>query len=498
MAAHDVTIAMSDFIGAIEDNAPRVPFNCFEKNRARGLVGLRTFVAWLAHVGTNDLRPVRFGSSLRARRFMGRPDRDTPAEIDQAKPMPAAGAIGRSSVLIFLGLLGGIVLGYFIGRTTGSHSRHGNSGRWESETRTLLKSGPWGELEAVPMTIAAPEEMLPVNTMESAGTHWALPGFSRDDLIGLLQSLEVPQEQQDQLLGPECCHASPNGLVLTPSCDAIMALSPKARLGLYQRLALFSENARELHFFALADLDNRFVANHVANETVALFKKAGCAYGNYFVVSGLSGLLSKIPAYEEKARLMKALTSQKTLLLRVHVTPESDLNALVAYWGRACWNTDVKAILESLSRVPGGSWVDIVELLPPHPTALLYTYPLPDNPLNGPVVPRDCHWTSFNFFRDPPSPKYSDPSYIMEHLKLDYYPVSSDPRYGDIVLFSKPDGSIIHSAVFLADNVAYTKNGDTPIHPWMLSTISDLIEQYSFSVRPDEKLVVSYYRNKYY
>jgi len=30
----------------------------------------------------------------------------------------------------------------------------------------------------------------------------------------------------------------------------------------------------------------------------------------------------------------------------------------------------------------------------------------------------------------------------------------------------------------------------------MLSTVNDLLEQYSFLVPPDQKLVVAYYRNK--
>ncbi len=38
----------------------------------------------------------------------------------------------------------------------------------------------------------------------------------------------------------------------------------------------------------------------------------------------------------------------------------------------------------------------------------------------------------------------------------------------------------IHSAVYIADDICFTKNGGTAVRPWMLSTISDLLEQYSF------------------
>jgi hypothetical protein len=202
--------------------------------------------------------------------------------------------------------------------------------------------------------------------------------------------------------------------------------------------------------------------------------------------------------FNDKARLLKAITKQDTMLVRLRVTPESDINSLTAYWGKACWNTDVKAILDSLQRVPGGASVDIIELLPPLPTSLLYSFPVPQNPYKGPVAKRDCHWTSFNFFREPADDRFGEPPYAVEHLKTDYFPVMSDPRFGDLVLFTNAKGDAIHSAVFLADDIVYTKNGNSQLYPWMFSTISDILGVYSFHVPAGEKLGVKYFRNKYY
>jgi hypothetical protein len=86
----------------------------------------------------------------------------------------------------------------------------------------------------------------------------------------------------------------------------------------------------------------------------------------------------------------------------------------------------------------------------------------------------------------------------VERLKEDYFPVQSDPRYGDLVLFLTPNEHLIHSAVYLADNIVYTKNGGTSLHPWMLSTVEDLVDQYSFQVPPNAALQVKYFRSKYY
>ena len=88
-------------------------------------------------------------------------------------------------------------------------------------------------------------------------------------------------------------------------------------------------------------------------------------------------------------------------------------------------------------------------------------------------------WTSLNFFRDPPDPKFGEADYILEKLKTEYYQVKTDPRFGDIVMFTTPDLKFIHSAVYLADNIVFTRNGDNPRNPWMLSTIDDLLDIYS-------------------
>ena len=61
---------------------------------------------------------------------------------------------------------------------------------------------------------------------------------------------------------------------------------------------------------------------------------------------------------------------------------------------------------------------------------------------------------------------------------------------------SKPDGDIVHSAVFIADEIVFTKNGSTAIHPWMFSTVPDLVKQYSFHAPEGEHLSLRYLRHR--
>lgn len=386
-----------------------------------------------------------------------------------------------------------LALGFVCGRNTQLGSSQGSSFAAQS---TPLPAGPWGEMRYLPMTIAAPEQILPVQKIEALATRWWFAAVTPASWTQFLGTLPLPAEMREELLSPGVAQFQPAGLAVTPPPHLLFELPEEARCAIYKWLARFPENAGQLVFVPAADADERFRQWQVPPEAVDLFRKLSCKYGQYQVLAGLPVLLAALPSYEAKAHLLKSLTSQKTLMLRLHVTAACDLNALAAYWGRSCWGTDVQAMLESLAHTPKGLWVDVIELLPPLPTSLLYTFPLPSNPLNGPSQRRDCHWTTFNFFRAEPDPRNSEAAYIFQQLKQDYYPITSDPRFGDVVLFAKPDGSIIHSAVFVAGDVVFSKNGDTPIHPWMLATTSNLLEQYSFQVAPEEKLSVLYYRNK--
>jgi hypothetical protein len=208
-------------------------------------------------------------------------------------------------------------------------------------------------------------------------------------------------------------------------------------------------------------------------------------------------MLTRLPAYEEKVRFMKALTRQKTMLLRLRLTKDSDVAELSRYWGRGCWAANVRTILESVDQVPGGTFMSLMALLPPQPSSQLYFYPVPrPASANQPGPVRDCHWTSLNFFRTWEDQEPVDPASFVRQISGNYYPVSGDPRYGDVLILARPDGEIVHSAVFIAADVVFTKNGATELYPWMLSTIPELLKHYSFQAPEGQQLSVRYFRSK--
>ena len=361
-----------------------------------------------------------------------------------------------------------------------------------------LKDGPWGNLEYLPISIAAPTELLNVKRTEETPVCWFFKGYTRDGLAQLLKTLNLPDSQQSQLLAPDQLEISAAGAVMKPSREVVFDLPEKAIKEIYKILALATENNNLRETVPVAMLEYMTEAYGVSKEAASLFKQVSWRYGDNLVCYCLPQVLASLPTYDQKNHLMKAISRQQTMLLKLWVKPGADIKGLEDYWGKACWSTDVRSLLESLAKTPSGGQLDIIELLPPLPTQLLYTYPVPQNPLNGPAIKRDCMWTTMNFFREPPDPGFNDPNYILEKLKTEYFQVTTDPRFGDVVMFTTPDQQFIHSAVYLADDIVFTKNGDNPRNPWMLSTIKNLLEIYAINVAEGQKLTLYYFRNKYY
>jgi len=402
----------------------------------------------------------------------------------------------RWTVIGFLSLLLGIAGGFLAGKHNGFDNAA--SRRRELPNGAILcKPGPWGDLSYTPFTIAAPDDLLPVSAIEANGTHWIFQGFTASTLATLLQSTSLTADQQRALLDPSILHPLADGVELTPTPDMVLSLPDDARAALYQTLAQIPENASDFQFIAQDTLDARFADSGVSPDTLALFKHLACPRGNYLIFSGLPALLSRLTDASEKVRFLKALTSQRTMMLRLHVTPYTDVQALTQYWGKGDAATDVQTILQSLTTVSNGSWISILMVLPPLPTGELYDYPGPiDTTLPVSPILRDANWTTFNFFHEVPDPNFARPEPVQQELRDNYFPATGDPRYGDVILFSKPDGTIIHSAVYIADDLCFTKNGSTAFDPWMLESIADLTDRFSCELPPDQQVTVSYFRSK--
>lgn len=359
----------------------------------------------------------------------------------------------------------------------------------------FLKPGPWGDIEYVPLFIECPEEYLSSTTDSNADRRWFFQNFSRDKVTEYFNSIPELTNEQRQQLAKTKIENGPGGLYLTPPASVVLTLTPEARKIIYRFLTQFPENnaQREAYVFPAANFDEYFKESEVSSTTVELVKKLCYSYGKVLLFADLPYVLDTLPAFEEQQELEKAVSRRSTLLLRLNVSPHSDVNALASYWGRAGTSKDLKPLLHSVSKLPQGERINVALLLPPLPASRLYTYPFPSF-----SQPENCHWTSFNFFRDPPDNRFSDLKYLREKLDTEFYPMFTDPRYGDLMFLTKPNGDIVHSAVFIADDVVFTKNGGHFSAPWIFMRMPELVDSYSTFVGENEALKVVYYRSKYF
>jgi hypothetical protein len=98
-----------------------------------------------------------------------------------------------------------------------------------------------------------------------------------------------------------------------------------------------------------------------------------------------------------------------------------------------------------------------------------------------------------NFFNETPDDRFTDPAYTVRYIEANYYQIAKATKYGDIILFMDGDSNnAIHSAVYLADDIVFTKNGNNMAQPWMLMHLKDLMMKYE-SDGPGRMLI---YRNR--
>jgi hypothetical protein len=414
----------------------------------------------------------------------------------------------RSTVVLLCVVIPALVLaaaagGFWLGARTRSPAAAAGESRTYAVQNSRIpgssadtfrtKPGPWGDLECQRTTIEIPDEYLSTRLHQSDTPRWFFKGHSAQAVATLFADAGLSTEERSDLLSTNKWQATAAGIYVSPSEATILSLSPEARSKIYAVLDDFEENAAQNQAFhwPAGSAEEIFSGAELSAETRSLFKRLCYPRGKLVLFADLSTLLRKLPNEAEKSRLEKALSRRPTLLARLVVSPESDVDALARYWGRPGALKDIRPLLEAASRIPEGTKLSILNLLPPWPAARLQSFPLP-----APGAQFDCFWSSFNFFKEPPERPTTDGRYWKQKLETEYYPMNSDPRYGDLVMFTRPDGSIIHACVFLADDIVFTKNGANATVPWVLMRIPELLEAYSTEIPETQRLRVVYYRGK--
>ncbi len=390
---------------------------------------------------------------------------------------------------ILLAYVGQMVPGLLPGRVTGAVDTtvtRGQGGAGEVESHRGVAPQPWGDLEVTPLVLDRPEEMFEWKDAPAPPIRWHFPNHSAQPLADFLRTCDLSAAQKDALLDTNRWQLGTNGWRIWPALQVVKELSEAAREKIYTVLAQSPENPQRFPFTCREDrFDEIFAGCALVPEKVALVRSLCYRKGGllYFCDGQLFELVT---SPSETRCLFKTLLRVPTMLVKLRVTPESDVRALVNYWDSGGRARDLKPLLQSLARTPGGGQLNITFFLPPVPRLNLYTYP---HPTNG--LPRDCFWTSFNFFGERPGYRLGDLQYTDELLRADYARVPGEKRFGDVLILTEANYAV-HACVYIAEDIYYTKNGTDPNQPWVLMRMKDMLTQYG-SGQPQEWKV---YRRK--
>ncbi|MBA4147831.1 MAG: hypothetical protein H0X66_06915 [Verrucomicrobia bacterium] len=355
------------------------------------------------------------------------------------------------------------------------------------------KPGPWGNMEYVRIAIELPDHYIDVENLDP--NDWFFKGQSKKEALGILKQCGLTETQLRAVEASEWENV-PAGSRVFLSDDLVWNLKGDSRAKLYSFLGQHEENVDQYNAFVYRPdrVEERLAYSGLNSVSISMFKQLLYPQESLLRFADVDIVLRKINDREERMRFVKTVSRRSSLLVKLSVTPETDVEGLLNYWGGGGRAKDLRPLLESLARVPGGCKIDIAHLLPPFVRQRLYTYPLPDSEAH--FGRQDCHWTSLNFWNDNAGRGFDSPEAAASAVEAGYFHVADaleDAQLGDIIFLQSQDGNLIHSAVFIADDVVFTKNGSGPNQPWIYMKMEDMLPFYD---SPNETPRLLIYRRK--
>jgi hypothetical protein len=353
------------------------------------------------------------------------------------------------------------------------------------------RRGPWGELQYSRIAISIPDELVPDEPLD-APIRWWFEGFSPERVESVFKDGGLTPQQLGSLAQARW-EMSSKGVLVSPPPSLVVSLSPSSRERVYEALSgsLLNVPQHRPEVLRPEDLEERLESTGLGDETLAMFRKLLYPRGSRLLFSDDQVVLPALQNSHDRLRFEQMAHRRMTFVVQLVVDETSDIDALVAYWDYPGRPKGLRTLFESLARVPGGGELDIAHLLPSFARERLYTFPDPARPPSAPK--HDCVWTSFNFFNDQPDDRLADPEYTQRLMEQAYAKVDS-PKFGDIAVLRTPSQNLVHAAVYLADDLVFTKNGFSALQPWILMTLSDVVTFYS--ITGPEPLELSYLRRK--
>lgn len=343
------------------------------------------------------------------------------------------------------------------------------------------KKGPWGRLSYSQIIIETPEEFLDQQKTKPRKTTWFFKEHTRESLQKFIAETPLKPAQKAIFHTQLKRRTSPNGIFVYPTVKFVMELQPEARRALYQELSRFAENPyhQAPYTFPATMQDHWLKTGDIPVKTKLMIRKLLYDRGTMKAFADINLVLSELDNEKERETLIKALSRSASLFPKLRVSSNTDIDNLADYWMKGGKAKDIRPILRSVAQIEGGADIDLVHLLPPIPRMLAFTHTTPQ--LGTQAKGRSLsHWTAANFFNTEPDNRFLDTAHYIQLLNKEYQSIPSRPHFGDIILLASPDGKLIHSCNYIADDIVLTKNGTGLSSPWVFMKLEEVEELHSY------------------
>ena len=378
-------------------------------------------------------------------------------------------------------------------------------GRPSAQPNTALRSrstfeacgGPersGGKIEALKLAFADSTQIFSDRPVRLQETKWFFENFSVRQLSEFVCTCRLSPEQLNDLARTSRVEVATNGCLVSPSQFIVRSLRPDSRARIYSVLenSPFNYGQQYPFRFAPKEFESRFECSRLSREKLLRIRDLTYTNRGDLCLADLQEL-PQILSQPEFESAVDALYRFPVYLLRLRVSEESDVKALVKYWGRGGRERRIQPLISSLAKVGkiDESSINLGLLLPDFARLRLYTYP---NSWNDPAVNReDCFWSSMNFFNDQPDPGFFQPEYTKRVLQSRYHSIEGEAKLGDLITLVDGNGNGLHMCVHLVDHFVFTKNGANVLSPWVIMKTSDML--LLFFPNKDERKIVIYRRN---
>lgn len=400
------------------------------------------------------------------------PRHPSPARpVDRRGAIRLAAAMGLSGLLLGIGMAGVVsMLARGFDDVTDA-VRAGIDATCRDENVVLGVPGAWGQLETRSILLAPPGRLARSSSCDVEPQSWSFSESSWAVIDGWLANYGMSSDLREELERRAACDE--RGCRAFPEAGWVARIPGEVRAGLYPRLFIAGNDwVAESLRAGRGEFEARLAATTLSDPARAMVRRLSFLWDGEVVFTDVASVCVTLDA-AGRAELMRFMHMEDALIVRLRVAEGQNVTRMEQYWSRGEFGRELTALLESLSRRPGGGRVDVINLLPPLPRVLLNTYP------GRADDDRNCFWTALNFMATEPDDRLKDIEVIVQERYTRYEVVTDAPRLGDVYEFGSFEDALGHMAVHIADGIVFTKNGRSAARPWTLATLESVREQYA-------------------